>query len=41
MPEARANIIKLRKYLGGKNIKIGKSIRFYDEQKKIPGPGDY
>lgn len=28
LPEARANPIRVRKYLGGKNIKIGRASRF-------------
>lgn len=41
LPQPRANPIRLKKYLGGKNIKIGRASRFLNDSKYIPGPGDY
>lgn len=42
LPSPKRNLIKMRKYLGGKNIKIGRAHRFDDSFNDInPGPADY
>ena len=41
LPEPKTNPIKMRKYQGGHNIKIGRASRFDKVQKGLPGPGKY
>lgn len=41
IPSPRPNPIRVKKYKGGKNIKIGRASRFENDNLKIPGPGDY
>lgn len=38
----KTNAIKMKKYRGGKNIKIGRAHRFDDNFNELqPGPADY
>lgn len=40
--ESRVNPIRIRKFIGGKNIKFPKASRFIDKtSKEMPGPGEY
>lgn len=42
LPSPRVNPVRFRKYIGGKNIKIGRANRFVpDSHAELPGPGDY
>lgn len=41
LPSPRANPIRVRKYKGGKNIKIGRASRFATDSINVPGPCDY